>query len=263
MNDENELDPEQDARVRALLADLGSAPEAATMPPEVAARLDETLAGLVAERADTGDEELPANVVPLRRRWTTRAAAAAAAVIVVGAGGVAAANLGVFGGAGNQSMEKSAGARAESQDDSTTGSPSAQAPLAPTDRSLPRVSAASYDADVARVLAAGSSYLHQSHSANERKSQQDSALADARGCAGPDRNGVLRRPVLYDGTPAVLLVHPQRRGTRLVEAWTCAGDSRLDSARVPVRQPAAGTSSPGPSGSGSSGSGSDNPSPSP
>ena len=56
MSDEHldpQQDPEQEERVRALLADLGSAPDAASMPPEVAARLDETLAGLVAEREET------------------------------------------------------------------------------------------------------------------------------------------------------------------------------------------------------------------
>src|SRR6478672_12026110 len=95
MNDEH-LDPEQEELVRALLAELGSAPDAASMPPDVAARLDETLAGLVAER-----EEAPADVVPLRRRWAPRVAVAAAAVIVIGAGGVAAANLGVFNGTSN------------------------------------------------------------------------------------------------------------------------------------------------------------------
>src|SRR3954468_22545064 len=103
MNDEHDvepyspLDPEQDARVRALLADLGTAPDAATMPTEVADRLEETLAGLAAERRESA-----AVVVPLRRRWAPRAAAVAAAVVVVGAGGVAAANLGVFGGSTSQ-----------------------------------------------------------------------------------------------------------------------------------------------------------------
>jgi hypothetical protein len=40
--------PEQEEQVRRALA---SAPPADAMPPEVAARLDATLAGLVAERA--------------------------------------------------------------------------------------------------------------------------------------------------------------------------------------------------------------------
>lgn len=40
--------PEADAHIRALLAELGSGPDGETMPPEVAARLDDTLARLVA-----------------------------------------------------------------------------------------------------------------------------------------------------------------------------------------------------------------------
>jgi hypothetical protein len=31
---------------------------------------------------------------------------------------------------------------------------------------------------------------------------------------------------------AVLLVHPAEEGRQLVEAWTCAGDRRLDSTRL-------------------------------
>src|SRR5215213_3032580 len=109
MNDERDLDPGQE-RIRALLADLGSpqAPDAASMPPEVAARLDETLAGLVAERST---EAVPANVLPLRRRWVQRGAAAAAAVIVLGVGGVAVADL--VGGSADDSRT-SAGGVAES-----------------------------------------------------------------------------------------------------------------------------------------------------
>ena len=117
MTDDHEqdpaLDPREDERIRALLAGLGTAPDASTMPPEVAARLDETLAGLVAERSGgcgcrAGEA---GTVVPLRRRWAPRAAAAAAAVIVVGAGGVAAANLGLFNG-GARERQRSPGARA-------------------------------------------------------------------------------------------------------------------------------------------------------
>ena len=45
--------PEQDARIRALLAELGSGPDGEPIPPEVEARLDDTLAMLVAERGRT------------------------------------------------------------------------------------------------------------------------------------------------------------------------------------------------------------------
>jgi hypothetical protein len=91
------------------------------MPAEVAARLDDTLARLVAEREtipaqaaaetrgdssralgrdpgrDRGPQRAPSgDVVPLRRRRLPRLAAAAAAVVVLGVGGLAATNLGLF-----------------------------------------------------------------------------------------------------------------------------------------------------------------------
>ena len=108
-----DLDPAQDARIRALLAELGSGPDGEPLPPEVAARLDDTLALLVAERSRAGgarpeDETTAANVVPLRRRWLPRAAVAAAAVIVLGAGGVFVANLGQMSGTGLSSSSDSA-----------------------------------------------------------------------------------------------------------------------------------------------------------
>jgi len=112
---------DDNAHIRALLAELGAGPDGEPMPAEVAARLDDTLARLVAERetvpteaaaetrgASDGDpgsdpdsdpgphQAASGDVVPLRRRWLPRLAAAAAAVVVLGAGGVAATNLGIF-----------------------------------------------------------------------------------------------------------------------------------------------------------------------
>ncbi|MCW2820855.1 MAG: hypothetical protein JWR64_650, partial [Marmoricola sp.] len=81
-------EPDVGARIRALLAGLGPGPEGETVPPEVAARLDETLARLVAERSEDQQEAVGADVVPLRRRWLPRLTAAAAAVIVLGVAGV-------------------------------------------------------------------------------------------------------------------------------------------------------------------------------
>jgi len=255
MNDEQDpqLDPEQEERVRALLADLGSAPDAAAMPPEVAARLDDTLAGLVAERAEA---EEPSNVVPLRRRWAPRAAAAAAAVIVVGAGGVAAANLGLFGGAmtaSDKASSGSGGGQAESLDSgSGTAAPSvpgaASGDLA---AGLPRVSAASFDADVARLLRRTTT--QQESAASGRTSQDRSAAKSfAASCPGPKvSNGSTTTPVLYDGTAVALVVHPEQGGRELVEAWTCAGDHVLDRTHVKAVHATSGQSSPGSPGLGS------------
>ena len=237
-----ELDPTEEARIRALLADLGEAPETAAMPPDVAARLDETLAGLVAERADPEDEA-PAVVVPLRRRWTSRAAVAAAAVIVIGAGGVAAANLGLFGGESDSMTSAGGGVAAD-----TSTAESAPSPSTPPGtssgllaRDLPRLSAASFGADVKSLVESPKEL-----GAIQRKAAEDSAGGDtaaAGGCPGPTiGNGAQHLVVLYDGSPAALVVRPEQEGERLVEAWTCSGDRRLDSATVPVGVPTSGKS---------------------
>ena len=106
--------------IRALLAELGSGPDGEPIPPEVEARLDETLALLVAERGraaggpgeDEVHESTPDNVVPLRRRWLPRAGAAAAAVIVLGVGGLAVANFSDLSQSEQQRSSDSAGASA-------------------------------------------------------------------------------------------------------------------------------------------------------
>lgn len=258
MSDEHldpQQDPEQEERVRALLADLGSAPEAASMPPEVAARLDETLAGLVAER-----EETAADVVPLRRRWAPRAAAVAAAVIVIGAGGVAAANLGVFNGSANDttsSADSSAGggsSSTESLDGAASTAPPSNPAAAPNALAarLPRVTAASFDSDVARLVQQRSPA--QDSAANQRKSELGAASSQAAdtACPGPSTDdGSTTTPVLYDGTRAVLVIHPAQGGERLVEAWACGGARVLDSVRVPASPHATDQSSPGDPGLGS------------
>jgi hypothetical protein len=77
--------PEDDARIRGLLS---SARVTEPMPTEVAARLDDVLAGLAAERGMV--DPLPAdNVVPITRTRRHRVVAvlgAAAAVVVLGLG---------------------------------------------------------------------------------------------------------------------------------------------------------------------------------
>ena len=240
-DEDPELDPEQEQRIRALLADLGTSPDAAAMPPEVAARLEETLAELVAKHPMVA--ETRSDVVPLRRRWAPRAAAAAAAVIVLGVGGVAAANL--LGGS-NDSTNSSTADSSSAGGGSTAGEslsgsatptpkiPPASLPIALQAR-LPRISAASFDSDVAQLLQrrdapAGDSAAQRTPQKDPTKSQLYAAS-----CPGPKAsNGTTTTPVLYDGTPTALVIHPARGGQQLVEAWTCGGDRKLDSAEVPA-----------------------------
>jgi len=255
MNDEHEndpdLDPAQDARIRALLAELGSGPDGEPLPPEVAARLDDTLALLVAERSRAGgarseDETTADNVVPLRRRWLPRAAVAAAAVIVLGAGGVFVANLGQMSGTGLSSSSDSADkSTAEGQE--SGGGSSSDSESGTGASLLPDLSAASFESDVTVLLQGRASMLSPDGRAAEEgdaadepsPDNRDSAKSGApyvppsRACPGPKiTDGAVPRQVIYDNRPAVLLVHPERGGRVLVEAWNCDGDRRLASTKI-------------------------------
>jgi len=276
MNDEHDADPDditqdvtsdpdvdegQDTHIRELLAELGSGPDGEPLPPEVEARLDETLALLVAERSRaTGDSGAPdedestydprtGNVVPFRRRWLPRAGAAAAAIIVLGVGGLAVANLSGLSQSEQQSSSDSAGgsaskavpkagsgAESESGSDSGTGT-----------NQLPDLSAASFESEVSMLLQGRASMLSsEGEATGEGKAadepspnSRDKALPAAPGvlpsrdCQGPEvTDGAAARQVLYDGRRAVLLVHPERGGRLLVDAWSCDGDRRLASTKI-------------------------------
>ena len=262
MNDEQdpELDPEQEARVRALLADLGTPPEAASMPPEVAARLDETLAGLVAERQVVSAKS-PSNVVPLRRRWASRAAAAAAAVIVVGAGGVAVANLDVFSGSNGTSRQCRGRRRLGGQVrvpgllDATL--PASRAPAAGDLASrLPRITAASFDAYASRLVQTGRPPpLHRTAPRTGARPRGTAPLAEA--AEGELPRPESRRPRRHQARA----VRRQRsRARHPPSAWRPNSSSRPGPARAigcwtapasPVPLETSGQSSPGDPGLGS------------
>lgn len=80
------LSPADEARIRALLSDARAT---GSMPAHVAARLDDAIVGLAAERERALDSGYQGNVTPLVRTKRHRAAAvlgAAAAVTVLGLG---------------------------------------------------------------------------------------------------------------------------------------------------------------------------------
>ena len=251
-------DAARDARIRALLTDLGSGPRGESMPANVAARLEDTLARLVAERGGTeagpeyglqdgpqdGQHGSPVTVLSLRRRWIPRATAAAAAVVVLGAGGIAAAHLGVFSsgsptadGAGSSSEKAGSGPAIAGQPSSPGQSLNPE--VAGTAASLPQLTAGSFASDVV-VLLREHAGLVTPEEARQAPTDSSTSRPQARpssrpksqlatsGCPGPRiTDGAVPNPVLYDGQPAVLLVHPERHGRTLVEAWTCPGDRLL------------------------------------
>jgi hypothetical protein len=252
-----DLDAGQDARIRALLAELGSGPDGEPIPAEVEARLDDTLAMLVAERGRAGgagpddhqDESAADNVVPLRRRWLPRAAVAAAAVIVLGAGGVFVANLGQMSPTGQNSASDSAGESKAEAPESAGGSSSDSESGSDSDSgsgtgaaALPELSAATFANDVAILLEGRASLLTPKGEAADEQSPRKNrdnakpvppgALA-SQACPGPEiTDGAVPNRVLYDGQPAVLLLHPERAGRQVVEAWNCAGDRKLASTTI-------------------------------
>ena len=179
--DDPTLDPATDAHLRSLLAELGSGPDGDPMPPEIAARLDATLARLLrpAETAPVSAETAPvsggtaprsetgSNVVPLRRRRARRTfAAAAAAVVLLGAGGVAVSQLGGLAGSSGGSSADSATSGSASSDAGGSASAPESAPDATESQEgtqdgtqagsqaggLPAVRLATFDADATRLL---------------------------------------------------------------------------------------------------------------
>lgn len=285
-------DPVRTERVRELLADAGRDPRATSTPPDVAARLEDVLAGLVAERDAAAPESAPSPVAasqatpeppvtpespvtpaaPVtlasrRRQWSPRLAVAAAAVIVTGVGGIAVANFDLLGGSDALTSEDASagGARTEAESDagSDPGSdPGASAPSTlPSEKgtapdagqrslaevSLPRVRSSSYAADVEALLEDLVAPSREGTDAGPGTEEPgDTSLAPLNpACPGPtgdpagdtdrDPDGVQRLAVLYDGQLTALLAFPPSSGQQRVEAWTCAGDRRLDSARVPTR----------------------------
>ena len=227
--------PEQE-RVRALLAGLGSPATGETMPPEVVARLERTLEGLVAERGDTvGTREGSATVVPLRTRWLPRAAVAAAAVVVLGTVGVASGAFRALVDSTGSTTSSDAGAASEPRTASLPPSPAQglqgqSGSSADKSAALPAVSVATFGADVQRLLSGQEVRAPAGSGAPSPSTESQSSRV---GCVGPRvTDGATVTPITLDGRPAVLVVHPARGGHRLAQAWSCSGTTRLASAQV-------------------------------
>jgi hypothetical protein len=230
------LEPGQEQRLRALLAELGSGAheEADQLPAEVADRLGDTLAGLVAEReAAKISEEHPATgeVVPLRPRWMPRVAAAAAAVIVLGLGALTWANLGHLGDGVHATPTDAGAGSARSEQ-----SPKAESVPEPVPESAPVLHAATFPRDVRALLVDTPSLRSPARVHGELSSSSSasgSVPTSRSACPGPPvTDGSTVTLVKLDAAPAALVVHPARKGRGLVEAWSCDGTHRLASTTV-------------------------------
>ena len=243
------MTPEQEEQVRRTLASVPAEP---ATPPDVVARLDATLARLVAEREPARTDELERR---RRRRWP-RVLVAAASVAVLGYGaGAFLDGLQVSGGDASSTAardETFAGAGAggaESGDDAAPDAPGVMPPSAGAGAPDSGVldSRRGGKAGYARALTTATVRLHSDTlSADVRRLLAGSTLADGRRlhpdsarearspakllapCAAPattrgDRLAAAR----LDGSRATLVVRRGTDGTRVAEVYACDDPARL------------------------------------
>ena len=239
---------EQEEEVRRALA---ATPPEAPMPPEVAARLDATLAELVAHRPAPSQDaggQAPAEVVELeqrrRRRWPkVLVAAASVSVLAYGVGTVFNGMSGADGeatSADSGSTFSEAGGRnddgaADGDAPEAEPQPAEEAPgeLAPelgdeAYRLLAeepvRLRTETLRRDVARLVGAV-----QATDARKDRALRDTAAGQALArCAAPALGkGDDLAAVRLDGTPASLVVRAPSGGTRVAEVYSCDDAGRM------------------------------------
>jgi len=242
--------PEEEDQVRRALA---AAPPVEGLPAEVAARLDATLADLVAERpAGEGGPE-PGAVTSLeerrRRRWPGVLVAAAAVSVLAYGVGTTLGGVGLSGGSAESTAardETFSGAGADSADDGATGGGAEDAPEEPDALVTDREDAApgASPADGRALLVSGTVRLHRGSLREEvGRLVQDAvharALADAQKsrdtagflgerCERPDlARGDRLAAVRLDGRRATLVVRKAVEGTRVAEIYSCGNGSDL------------------------------------
>ncbi|HET6563071.1 MAG TPA: hypothetical protein VFG72_14450 [Marmoricola sp.] len=250
--DERDLTPEEEDEVTRLLAGAGGP---LRTPPDVVARLDDVLAGLVAERDADAAASIPApSAAPAslegrrRRRWPK--ALLAAAAVVAGGYGVTTALSGVTmsgsdsagsadeaaGGAGAESSGSDAGGQAMGDRVRRDGA-DGQAGEAPANaaalRDQPPLLRADHLAeDVSRLLddAAQQKRATDGPAQLLKGTLPPKAAACVPSRLGPDDTWYLVR---YDGRRAALVAAPPDGGTVRASVLGCDGE-RLGSVAAPA-----------------------------
>jgi hypothetical protein len=238
---EPEHDPGHD-EVRRLLAELA---DPGPVPADVAARLDDRLAALVAERAAAADEQAPVSDLSAardRRRRLRTALVAAASVAVVGIGiGTVADDLLPGGGssesattadAGNDSMLGEAAPDAPAERDGapeTFGEQGGAGGGSTAEvRRIP-IRSATLDEDLARIARPEARRVLPGDAAGIASSLAPCAVP---ALAGGDE----ALPVRLDGDPATLVLRAPQGGTREAQVYACdTGDDLLARGTVPAR----------------------------
>jgi hypothetical protein len=224
-----------DEEIRRLLRE---ARHDGPVPPEVVARLDDTLAGLVAERAEVAPmhpEAAPASVTSLdesrRRRRRASLVLAAAAVVVAGVG------IGQVVRSGDEPHTTSLDATVADSGDRVT--PDAAAPPVPAN-GAERDDLRHYAADAAPepgLAALASATLEDDLLALRARPHESSPqlLREGRGC-DIDRTGPGRWvPVTLDGRAGEAVFRPQAAGQQVVEVHLCGSDTAIRTVRLPAR----------------------------
>lgn len=255
--------------LRALLATTRAT---GPVPDEVAARLDDTLASLQAERA-AGAAPGTAVVVPLRRRLAPRLLVAAAAVVVIATGSVGIARV-VSDTGGDDAMTAESATSADADaggtvdpaaprnDDSAQELDSGDAAYADVPVQL---SSATFARDASRVMRAAATASKAEAPTDDgldadspTESEEPFADRGADGaaptappltattgrldtllrqaltaCPGPDAPGAVTLAATLDDAPVALVFRPPTETGQLVEAWSCDGVELLASATVP------------------------------
>jgi len=221
---ESPLDPAEDARIRALLAD---ARHTEPMPADVVARLDRVLVGLAEERAPVA----PVIDLARRRRTAAKLLVAAAAVVVAGVG------IGQVlpsGGSDNGSAtEATAGdAQAGGQAEGGGAGDSDRAPTFSSDPSAPQ--AASGDATRVRGDHFGQDVRRVRNQLAGGDAQSLVAAPDATCLPTPVGDGTVVAAT-YDGAPAALVLRPPAGDTQVVDLFLCGQDEAARSITLTAR----------------------------
>jgi hypothetical protein len=228
---EDSSTPDEEAEVSRLLAATFPRDADDAVPADVAARLDDVLAGLVAERAEhpasaAGDAAPVSELTERRRRRWPALLVAAAAVSVVGLG------VGnVLGGSSGQ-MESAVTADSGGHADSEAVEPGdAAAPGTLSERQAPQDTAdkVTASADVPR-LRSDSLAVDVQQAADFALTAERSRVLTLRGsCVQPGvGEGDEWLAVRLDGERAVLVLRAADQGRRTAEVFVCDGDDVAD-----------------------------------
>jgi hypothetical protein len=238
-------DEAEQAEVSGLLAAVSGPPHAEAMPADVAARLDDVLAGLVSERTSAATATTAATVPGdgvvgvtdlasrRRRRWPALlVAAAAVSVLGLGVGNL----LGLDGSADMEaaSTADAGGAAApETLDSAEAGAPPGEETDLADDRDAAGEATADSPAEDRVSALAALPRLRSDSLAVDAQRLEDFALerfADGRGsvralrkaCVQPElAEGDEWLSVRLDGEPAVLVLRAPADGRRTVEVFDC------------------------------------------